>query len=89
MEHDDHTIQSILDRNKRVEAEKAWEVSKTRRAAIALITYLIACLLLWWLGSDQFFLQSLVPVAGYLLSTLSLPWIKRRWIRRYTTNGDT
>ncbi len=79
-------VEGIVERNRRVEAEKAWEVSVFRRMTIAVITYIIACILLWSLGSTQFFLQALVPAIGYVLSTLSLPWIKRWWMRahRYT-----
>ncbi len=76
-------IQSILDRNRKVETEKAWEVSRARRAVIALTTYIIACVLLWWMGSREFLLQALVPTAGYLLSTLSLPWVKQWWMKRH------
>jgi len=35
-------IRAIEDRNIRVETEKAWETSFTRRASIALLTYATA-----------------------------------------------
>ena len=35
-------IQAIEERNKRVEADKAWETSLTRRVSIAVITYFFA-----------------------------------------------
>ena len=89
MNRTEDLIENILARNKRVEAEKAWEVSRTRRAVIAIFTYVCACILLWSLGSTQFLLQALVPAVGYLLSTLSLPWVKRRWMRTNRhQNGD-
>ena len=81
--HDlEKTITGILERNRRVEADKAWERSFTRRFSIALMTYVIAAILLWWLGSSVFYWQAIVPAVGYILSTLSLPWIKDWWISR-------
>jgi len=34
-------IKSIKERNKRVELDKAWEVSKTRRLIVAVFTYVV------------------------------------------------
>ena len=74
-------IETIEQRNKRVELDKAWETSFVRRGFIALVTYLIA---LWFMGSigvDDAYLNALVPTGGYILSTLSLPFIKGVWIK--------
>ncbi len=75
-------IAAIHSRNKRVEAEKAWETSLTRRACIVLVTYTTATLFLWLIEDANPPLHALVPTGGYLLSTLSLPWIKKQWMRR-------
>ena len=83
MDNPEAQLRSILDRNTRVEAEKAWELSWTRRMTIAVLTYLVAIVFLWMIADTAPLLHALVPVAGYVLSTLSLPWIKRRWIQRY------
>ena len=73
-------LQAIEARNRQVEHDKAWEVSLTRRFTIALITYLTASVFLTCvLPHDSWYLDACVPMAGYLLSTLSLPWIKRKW----------
>lgn len=74
-------LESIRLRNSRVEFDKAWETSKIRVAAICIITYLCAALLMFMLGSEQFWLNALVPVMGYYLSSQSLPSIKRWWLR--------
>ncbi len=76
-------LQAIEQRNRRVEAEKAWETSLIRRASIALLTYFTASLFLWLIGVIFPLLGALVPTGGYLLSTLSLPWVKEHWMRRY------
>ncbi len=80
----EHHIESILERNARVEREKAWEQSFTRRAVILLMTYLIVTLFLWSISIPFFYLQALVPTLGYFLSTLSLPWIKECWMKRHS-----
>ncbi len=76
------SLQAIQDRNKRVEADKAWEGSWTRRLFIALLTYATAVLFLWTTGNQSPFLAALFPPAGYVLSTLTLPPLKRWWLKR-------
>jgi hypothetical protein len=80
MESLENTLREIQERNKRVEADKAWETSLTRRLSIAVITYLTACLFLLLIGVELPHVNALVPTGGYLLSTVSLPWIRRRWM---------
>ena len=75
-------IELIEDRNRRVDTDKAWEVSKTRRVSISVLTYLVVLSFLNVIGADRPFLGSLVPVGGYLLSTQSMPFIRRWWTRR-------
>jgi hypothetical protein len=75
------SIQDILERNSRVELDKAWETSLTRRAVIATITYSVAALFMYRIGVESFLLNACIPTGGYLLSTLSLPWIKRHWCK--------
>ena len=78
----------VLQRNIRVEQDKAWEVSSTRRAFITAVTYGIACYYLWLIGIADFWFHAVVPAGGYLLSTLSLPWIKKWWIEKQTSRSD-
>lgn len=66
-------------RNKRVELDKAWETSLVRRLSICVITYVTALGLLWIQQTPQLFLGACIPVCGYILSTLSLPWIRHKW----------
>ncbi|MEY2665162.1 MAG: hypothetical protein RLZZ480_267 [Candidatus Parcubacteria bacterium] len=73
-------LRQIQERNKRVELDKAWETSKTRRGLIASITYVVAALFMYRIGITEPFINALVPTGGYLLSTLSLPIIKQWWI---------
>lgn len=73
-------VESIFERNRRVESDKAWETSKTRRAIIAATTYAIAAYLLLIINAPNPFLNALVPTAGFLLSTLTLRFVKKWWI---------
>ena len=79
----DQAIQQILERNARVERDKAWERSFTRRSFIMFVTYLTASLFLYSIGNPLFWINAFVPTGGYLLSTLSLPPLKRWWLRKY------
>jgi hypothetical protein len=74
------SIEEILARNSRVDTDKAWETSKTRRAIIGGITYLTAAAFLKLIGNESPLITAMVPVVGYLLSTLSLPLAKNWWL---------
>ena len=74
-------IEKIKSRNRRVEADKAWEVSAERRLIIALGTYVIAYVLFLTISAPNPHLAALVPAVGFLLSTLTLPFIKAAWLR--------
>lgn len=80
MDHD--AIKQIQDRNLKVETDKAWETSKTRRGVIVGATYLVAGAYMSALGGPLPWLNAFIPVLGYLLSTLSLPKIKEIWLKR-------
>lgn len=78
------SIDDILKRNSRVEQDKAWETSVTRRVVIATITYVVASVFLWRIGVSEPMINALVPTGGFLLSTLSLPFVKNIWIKNVT-----
>lgn len=77
---DDTDIRKLIERNKRVEAEKAWETSITRRCFIALFTYVIAFIYMKQVNLGNPALGAFVPSGGYLLSTLSIPFAKSFWL---------
>ncbi len=61
-------------RNKRVEKDKAWETSITRKIYI-MITYIVVIIYSYFIRKyDNIFLSSLIPVIGFTLSTLSLKY---------------
>ena len=76
-------VEEIKERNARVEDDKGWEISYTRWLFIAVSTYIVAG---GWLVviHDSFpWLKAFVPSAGYLLSTQSLPFIKKWWKKNH------
>lgn len=78
----DTDLQNIQKRNARVEAEKAWETCWVRRISIAVMTYIIAVIYMNNVGLGNPWLGAFVPSGGYLLSTLSLPVVKKFWFNK-------
>lgn len=76
-------VEKILKRNKKVEADKAWEISGFRMFIILAFTYVIAFAFMVIAGLEKPWLGAFVPVIGYGLSTLSLPPLKKWWTKRY------
>ena len=73
-------IDNIKTRNKRVELDKKWETSWTRRICICILTYIVVVVYSYIVRNyDNIFLSSLVPVIGFTLSTLSLRYIRKIW----------
>lgn len=73
-------IKSIEERNKRVELDKSWETSWSRRICIMILTYLTVISYSYLIRNyDNILLSSLVPVIGFTLSTLSLKLIRKIW----------
>lgn len=75
----------IKERNSRVEEDKAWETSWLRRLVLGLMTYFVMLLVMLSIGIDQPFLNAIVPTLGFVLSTLSLSFIKKFWLKRKKT----
>ncbi|MBI4360621.1 hypothetical protein HY572_02490 [Candidatus Micrarchaeota archaeon] len=75
-------ISAIEVRNARVEADKAWELSWTRRLILAAFTYVAVLVILLAIGAPQAGLVALVPAVAYIISTLTLGFAKRWWLAR-------
>ena len=73
-------IEQIRARNARVELDKAWETSWTRRLCICALTYVVVIIYNYIIqATSNIFLSSLVPVIGFTLSTLSLRFVRKIW----------
>ncbi|MCI6265297.1 MAG: hypothetical protein MR598_00435 [Erysipelotrichaceae bacterium] len=76
-------LDAIEKRNKRVELDKSWETSWTRKICIMLLTYIVVIIYSYFIRNfDNIFLSSLVPVIGFTLSTLSLKLIRTKWEKK-------
>lgn len=76
-------IEKIKERNHRVELDKAWETSWTRRLCICFLTYIVVVLYSFTIDKiSNIFLSSIVPVIGFTLSTLSLKFVRKIWQKK-------
>lgn len=75
-------VEKIEARNKRVEGNKAWETSKERNMFIALSTYILIFVFMKLIGDNHPFLNAFIASAGYLLSTATYNFLKKRWLAR-------
>jgi len=75
-------ILKIQNRNKEVELNKAWETSKLRKLMICTITYLFVSLTMYSLQIEKPLINAIIPTLGFFLSTLSLNFIKKLWIKK-------
>ena len=73
-------IKNLKERNKKVELDKKWETSWTRKICICILTYIVVIIYSYLVRNyDNIFLSSLVPVIGFTLSTLSLKFVRKLW----------
>ena len=76
-------IEKIEARNMKVELDKRWEISWTRRCLIAIFTYLAIALYLKFIVGIDPWINAIVPTVGFLLSTLTLPFFKSLWEKHF------
>lgn len=75
-------IKLIEIRNKKVETDKAWETSLTRKILLISFTFLSIGLYMNAIGVNNPWLNAVIPSLGFLLSTLSLPYFKKTWTNK-------
>lgn len=75
-------INKIKARNARVEADKAWENSWTRRFVILSLTYFVVVIFFMFAHLPKPFTNATIPTLGFVLSTLSMPIIKKWWLNK-------
>lgn len=82
LEQIESEIRDIKERNARVEMDKAWETSITRKIIIAAFTYALIVLFFFFADLPKPFTNAIVPTVGFVLSTLSIPFFKKIWLSR-------
>jgi hypothetical protein len=75
-------VAKLESRNRKVEGDKAWETSWTRRLAIMLLTYTTVVFYLHFVVHIDPWINALVPVIGFFLSTLTIARLKKYWLDR-------
>ena len=76
----ENEIAKITERNKRVELDKAWETSWTRKICICILTYIVVVIYSYLINkNNNIWLSSLVPVIGFTLSTVSINLVRTVW----------
>ena len=75
-------IELIEKRNKKVEGDKAWETSLLRKILIIVLTYIFAVLYLKVADTTNPYFGAVVPCAGFFLSTITINFIKKRWLTK-------
>jgi len=73
-------IEKIKQRNKKVELDKAWETSISRKIIIAVLTYIVIVIFFVFAGLPKPFLNSIVPAIAFVLSTLTMTFFKKIWL---------
>jgi preprotein translocase subunit SecF len=82
MNNIENRIGKIEERNNRVEMDKAWEISWTRKVLIAITTYIVVVVFFIIAKLSDPFSNALVATLGFLLSTLTISFGKKIWIER-------
>jgi len=82
-------ILKIQERNRRVEADKAWETSLARKVLVAIGTYFVVVLVMLTLELDRPMIGAIIPTLGFLLSTLGLNFFKNLWIRHHQAGAKS
>ena len=75
-------LEEIKARNRRVEADKAWETSWTRRLLILVLTYIVIVIFFLFARLPDPFANAVVPSVAFMLSTLTVPVFKKWWLNR-------
>ena len=75
-------IDEIKARNKRVEADKAWETSWTRKFLVLALTYIVIVIFFFVAKLPNPFANAVVPSVAFVLSTLTVPIFKKWWLSK-------
>jgi len=79
LEEIEKEIEKIKIRNEKVEIDKAWEISWTRKILLAIFTYIAIGLYMNAIYIAKPWLNAIIPSIGFLLSTLTLPAFRKVW----------
>ncbi|MFA6410346.1 MAG: hypothetical protein WCW26_02105 [Candidatus Buchananbacteria bacterium] len=81
MENLEQRIQKIEERNNKVQIDKAWETSWTRKILLAVFSYLAIGVYLWAIDLPRPWINAIVPAVAFMIQTLTLPFFKKLWAK--------
>ena len=81
-------IEAIKQRNQRVETDKAWETSWTRKIIILVLTYLVIVIFFYFAELPQPFINAIVPAVAFVISTLTVPLFKKWWLDKHNSKNS-
>jgi hypothetical protein len=87
LEQLEEEVENIKQRNRAVEKNKAWELSKFRKTFIFLLTYITIVLFFIFAKLPRPFLNSIVPAIAFILSTSTISILKKYWIKNIYKNN--
>ncbi len=76
-------VDKIKKRNSRVEADKAWETSRTRKIVISGLTYIVIVIFFYIVDIPNPLISAIVPALAFFLSTLTIPVFKNFWLKYF------
>lgn len=79
-------VEKIKARNKRVEADKAWETSYARTSFIAITTFVLAYILMLLINEGDPFWKAIVGTILYIISTSTYGALKTWWLKKSRRN---
>lgn len=79
-------VAALEARNKRVEADKAWETSWTRTFLLMAISFMVVWCYLRYIAHDTPWKDAILAALGISVSTLTIQIAKNKWLQRYVKN---
>ncbi len=76
----ENRLEAIENRNSQIEGDKGWDTSWARRISIMVLTCAVVAFYLQFVIHINPWINALVPVIGFLLLTLTLSLLKKRWL---------
>ena len=76
-------IIEIKKRNQRVELDKAWETSWSRKLIILILTYIVIVIFFIFARLPEPFTNAIVPATAFVISTLTIPLFKKWWLNKF------
>ena len=81
MENLEERVRKIEERNEKVEVDKAWETSFARRLILMIFSYLVVAIFFQIIGVVNPWINAIVPALAFMIQKLSMPFLKRMWMK--------